>query len=88
MTNWQVFLAALKSGAWVSWVTTLLGIGVTVTLLTATQAGALGDVASAVLNLIQAIATAVHTFHARQAIQTVRTLKELQAGRDGVYRPA
>lgn len=83
-TGWATFLAALRSGAWVSWLTTILGIGVTITLLTATQAGALGDVASALFNLLQAIVTAVHTFHAVKVVQ-LRRLVELKPGPDGVY---
>lgn len=64
MTKRQAIWAAIKGGGWFSVLTTLLGIGVTVGILTADQDQALLAVATGALNLVQIIQTAVHTFQA------------------------
>jgi hypothetical protein len=57
-------VAALRSGAWVGWVGTVLTAAVTFGWLNADQAGAIGNVVSAAATLIAAITAANHTLHA------------------------
>jgi hypothetical protein len=64
MTKRQAIWAAIKGGGWLSVLTTLLGIGVTVGILTADQDQALLAVATGALNLVQLIQTAVHLVQA------------------------
>lgn len=84
MTKLQSLWAALKSGAWTSVLATVLGIGVTIGLLTLDQSHVLLDVAAGLVNLVSLIGTAVHAFGRASQI---RQLVVLKAGPDGVHRP-
>lgn len=85
MTKWQAIVAALKGGAWWSAVETLLGIGVTIGILTADQDQVVLAAITGALNLIQLIQTAVHTFQAAKLLRANAKLVELKPGPDGVY---
>lgn len=69
MTKWQAILGALKGGALVGAVGTLLGLAVTIGLITADQGNQLAQLVSGLATLVTAIITAVHTFQAAKLLR-------------------
>lgn len=69
MTVWQSIVAAIKSGAWVGVAGTAIGLGVTVGLLTQSQANADTTAVTAIGAAIVAIMAATHTLHAATLIR-------------------
>lgn len=73
-TGWQAFLSALKSGGWVSILTSLVTIATTYGLLSALQANAIESAAAAVASAFSAIVALVHNVQVTRAMKA-STLK-------------
>lgn len=69
MTIWQSIVAAIKSGAWVGYVGTLVGLATTIGLLTQSQASGATQLVSAVGTAIAAIIALTHTAHAASLLR-------------------
>lgn len=74
MTKWQAIWKVLAGGGWVQVLGTLVGIGVTVGILTADQSQAVLALATGVASAVQLVATLVSTFRHASAVQQVREL--------------
>jgi hypothetical protein len=78
MTVWQSVWAAIKSGAWVGYLGTLIGVAVTLGLLTQDQANAAAQLVSGVATLVTLIVSLVHTFHAAGLLRRNANLRALK----------
>lgn len=64
MTLWESIVAALKSGAWKSWVVTALSAAVSFGLLDSEQATLINNIVASLATLAGIVISLVHTFHA------------------------
>lgn len=69
MTVWQSILKAIKTGAWVGYAGTLIGLATTIGLLTQSQANSAAQVVSGVATAVAAVIALTHTFHAASLIR-------------------
>ena len=73
-------LAALKSGAWVSWIGTIVIAATAFGLLDSNQATQLNNIVAAVATVVAAIMSFVHTWHAASKIAKIRRLSTEHMG--------
>jgi len=69
MSVWQSILKAIKTGAWVGYAGTLVGLATTIGLLTQAQANSVAQVVSAVATAVAAVIALTHTMHAAALIR-------------------
>lgn len=72
--TWSDIVAALKSGAWVSWVGTIAIAATMFGLLDSSQVDAINNIAAAIATVVAGIMSLVHTFHAAKKIAKIRYL--------------
>lgn len=85
MTRWQSIVAALKGGAYKSWLATALSAVLSFGFLDSEQVTLINNLVATATTLVAVVISLVHTFH---AAKLQRRLVELKAGPDGVYRAA
>lgn len=66
MTLWASIVAALKSGAWKSWLATAMSAAVSFSLLDSEQVNLINNLVAALTTLVAVVISLVHTFHAAQ----------------------
>lgn len=64
MSVWDSLVAAFKSGAWKSWLATLLTAAVSFGVLDSNQVDLINNVVAGVVTVLSMAAALVHTFHA------------------------
>lgn len=79
MSKWQSVWQVIKGGGWVQILGTLVGIGVTVGILTADQSQAILAAATGVASLVQLVATVVSTFRHASAVRQLHAARSLAA---------
>lgn len=72
--TWSDVVAALKSGAWVSWVGTVVIAAGMFGLLDSQQATEINNIAAAVATVIAAIMAFIHTRNVAKKVAQVRRL--------------
>lgn len=75
MTLWQSLMAALKGGAWAGLANTIIGVAVTIGLVSANQSSALSALVAGGATLLNLIVALIHTF---QQAKTLRTNAHLR----------
>jgi hypothetical protein len=67
-------MAALKSGAWVGWLGTIVVAATAFGLLDSQQASEINNIAAGIATVVAAIMATVHTWHAASKIAQIRKL--------------
>lgn len=78
MTVWQSVWSAIKSGAWVGYAGTLVGLATTIGLLTQSQGSTAAQLVAAVGTAIAAIMALTHTTHAASLLRRNANLRAMK----------
>jgi hypothetical protein len=78
MTIWQSIVAAVKSGAWVGYTGTLVGLATTIGLLTQSQGNSAAQLVAAVGTAVAALMALTHTTHAASLLRRNANLRAMK----------
>lgn len=77
MTKWDAFKAALAGGGWAGVVNTLIGLGVTIGLLSAAQSSALATLIAGLATFLNLLVATIHTVQASKALRVNAELRRM-----------